>query len=240
MLNFGWAEMLVIGVVALIVIGPEDLPDMFRQLGRFTAKLRSMSREFSRAMEQAAKETGVKDVAKDLKNVTSPKAMGLDAVKSAADKFEKWDPIKNAAKPTAVMKPLVPPPMPATPAVKVDDAAEAADDLAEHAAPVVHGPATQALYDKKAAREAVLREQAEKLRAIEDGTWQPQAGAAPVPVAKPVWKAPPQMTPVAETVVAKPVAKPRAPRAKKAVSEVVDVAPVAKPRAPRQKKADEA
>ena len=65
--DIGWAELILIGIVALIVIGPEDLPDMFRQLGRFTAKLRAMSREFSRAMEQAAKDTGVKDVADGLK-----------------------------------------------------------------------------------------------------------------------------------------------------------------------------
>ena len=111
--DIGWAELLVIGVVALIVIGPEDLPEMFRQLGRFTAKLKSMSREFSKAMEQAAKDSGVNDVAKDLRAATSPKAMGLDKVKEAADRFEKWDPIKNAAKPTAVgNKPLVPAPMP--------------------------------------------------------------------------------------------------------------------------------
>jgi sec-independent protein translocase protein TatB len=230
MLNFGWAEMLVIGVVALIVIGPEDLPDMFRQMGRFTAKLRNMSREFSRAMEQAAKETGVKDVAKDLRAVTSPKAMGLDAVKSAADKFEKWDPIKNAAKPTSTPKPLVPPPMPATPVV-TDDLAEAADDLADHAEPAKpHGPATQALYDKKAAREAVLREQAAKLRAIEDGSYEPPGAEAPVilppKTAKPAWKVPPRTTKAA----AEPAAEPAAETS----------APPAKPRAPRKssKKAD--
>ncbi|MFE3839540.1 Sec-independent protein translocase protein TatB, partial [Pseudogemmobacter sonorensis] len=95
-MEIGWSELLLIGVVALIVIGPKDLPEMFRTLGRFTAKLRSMAREFSRAMEDAAKESGVKDVAEDLKKMTSPKSLGLDAVKSAADKFEKWDPLKGA------------------------------------------------------------------------------------------------------------------------------------------------
>jgi sec-independent protein translocase protein TatB len=111
------SEILVIGIVALVVIGPKDLPEMFRQLGRMTAKLRAMSREFTRAMEQAANETGVKDVAKDLKAVTNPKAMGVNAVKDAVDRFEKWDPIKNAAIPTKPLTggPLVPPPMPATP-----------------------------------------------------------------------------------------------------------------------------
>lgn len=74
--DIGWAEMLLIGIVALIVIGPQDLPDMFRQIGRFTAKLRQMSREFSRAMEQAANESGVKDVARDVSNLTSPQKHG--------------------------------------------------------------------------------------------------------------------------------------------------------------------
>jgi sec-independent protein translocase protein TatB len=111
-MDLSWSELLVVGVVALIVIGPKDLPGMFRELGRFTAKIRAMGREFSRAMEQAAKESGVKDVAEDLRKVTSAKAMGLDTVKSAADKFEKWDPLKSSAKPA---KPLTPPPMPAIP-----------------------------------------------------------------------------------------------------------------------------
>ena len=75
--DIGFAELLLIGIIALIVVGPEDLPQMFRQIGRFTAKIKSMGREFSRAMEQAAADTGIKDVAKDLKSATSAKAMGL-------------------------------------------------------------------------------------------------------------------------------------------------------------------
>jgi sec-independent protein translocase protein TatB len=83
-MDFSWSELMVVGIVALVVIGPKDLPGMFRELGRFTAKIRAMGREFSRAMEQAAKESGVKEVADDLRKVTSPKAMGLDAVRNAA------------------------------------------------------------------------------------------------------------------------------------------------------------
>jgi sec-independent protein translocase protein TatB len=103
-MDIGWTELVLIGVAALIFIGPKDLPEMFRTLGRFTAKLRSMSREFSRAMEQAANESGVKDVAKDIRNVTSPGNLGLNAVKESVAKFEKWDPLKTSKPPVTPMK----------------------------------------------------------------------------------------------------------------------------------------
>jgi len=131
MFDIGWTELMVIGVVALIVIGPKDLPDMFRTMGRFTTKARSMARDFQRAMEAAADEAGVKDVAKDLKNVTSARGMGLDAVKNAATKFEKWDPLKPTPKPVT------------PPAVATE---------AKPAAPM--GPATQALAEAQAAKRA--------------------------------------------------------------------------------------
>jgi sec-independent protein translocase protein TatB len=157
MFDIGWSELIIIGVVALIVIGPRDLPEMFRTLGRFTAKLRSMAREFQRAMESAADEAGVKDVAKDLKSMTSTRNLGLDAVKDAASKFEKWDPLKPAAKPAAAkaaapnvaLGPGAPPPAPAA---------------AAPAPNVALGPNTQALADKVAAKKAAALETAEALR----------------------------------------------------------------------------
>ncbi|MFD0978480.1 Sec-independent protein translocase protein TatB [Tropicimonas aquimaris] len=131
MLDLGWSELLVIGVVALIVVGPKDLPVMFRTLGKFTARLRAMARDFTRAMEDAADEAGVKDVAKDLRNVTNPKAMGVDALKKATN-FDDFDPFGE------------------------DD--EVADEAS--ATPAARGPQTAKMTEERAEAARKIRESA--------------------------------------------------------------------------------
>lgn len=98
MFDLGWTEMLVIGVVALIVIGPKDLPVMFRTLGQFVGKAKGMAREFSRAMNDAADDAGVKDMAKGLKAATNPVSSAMDGVKSAAKDLGKFDPDSETGK----------------------------------------------------------------------------------------------------------------------------------------------
>lgn len=144
MFDIGWMELMVIGVVALIVVGPKDMPEMFRQIGRITAKLRQMAREFSRAMEQAANESGVNEVRKDLNSLTRPLSGGIDSLKSAADRFEKWDPVKNATKPAA---PKAATPAAPAPAAAVPPAPEAS----------ALGPETAALAAKKAAKRVAAK-----------------------------------------------------------------------------------
>ena len=84
MFDLGFAELLIIGIVALIVIGPKDLPMVFRQVGRFVGKARGMAREFSTAMNQAADEAGVKDIQRTIQTATNPVGSAMDGVKDAA------------------------------------------------------------------------------------------------------------------------------------------------------------
>jgi len=98
MFDLGWTEMLVIGIVALIVIGPKDLPVMFRTLGQYVGKAKGMAREFSRAMNDAADDAGVKDMAKGLQAATNPVSSAMDGVKSAASDLTKFDPDSETGK----------------------------------------------------------------------------------------------------------------------------------------------
>ncbi|MQQ07514.1 twin-arginine translocase subunit TatB [Epibacterium sp. SM1979] len=102
MFDLGMTELLVIGIVALIVVGPKDLPVLFRNVGRFVGKARGMAREFSRAMSDAADETGVKDVAKGLKTASNPLGAVSDTMRKAAEDLrDTVDPTKfgSAAQP---------------------------------------------------------------------------------------------------------------------------------------------
>ncbi len=83
MFGLGWSEMVLVAIVALIVIGPKDLPGLFRTLGEFTGKARGMAREFSRAMEAAADDAGVKDISSTLKSATNPQKFGVDKLREA-------------------------------------------------------------------------------------------------------------------------------------------------------------
>jgi sec-independent protein translocase protein TatB len=54
--DVGWSEMAVILLVALVVIGPRDLPKVARTMGKWVAKGRAMAREFQTAIEDMARE----------------------------------------------------------------------------------------------------------------------------------------------------------------------------------------
>lgn len=192
MFDLGATELLVIGVVAIIVIGPKDLPGLFRSVGQFTARMRGMAHEFKSALETSASESGVSDIANEIKAATSPKAMGIDAVKDAAESFTSWDPLK-AAKPGAQKKKGTAKPKAQNAAGGHKTASKVKDDSA--ATPQVkarktsaqktkrsaaeQGPETTALAKRQAVRKDAARQAAQTLRKAAE----PES-AAPAPPSK--------------------------------------------------------
>jgi sec-independent protein translocase protein TatB len=144
MFDLGWTELLLIGIVALIVVGPKDLPILFRNVGRFMGKARGMAREFSRAMEDAADETGVRDVAKTIRNVADPKQMGLDKIREATDDLKPWKPGSETAKLAADRAAAAEALRQQTTPAALADKADAAKTEAAKLAPAAADPAPKA------------------------------------------------------------------------------------------------
>ncbi len=144
MFDIGWGELLVIGIVALVVIGPKELPAVVRTLGQSMAKLRRMAAEFQNQFNEAMREAELDELKKQAeKLVDSTKSAAyepfkeltqeLDALPAAMDAAEKPiaadAPVADAPA-AAESPPPVPvpaPPEPAPPEPATAEALEPAD-----------------------------------------------------------------------------------------------------------------
>ena len=92
MLDIGWWELMVVGILAILVVGPKDLPRMMRTIGQFVAKARGMASEFQKGMSDLADQADLKDlkdIQKDINTIRNPVAAVKDEVKKEFD-FS-WD-----------------------------------------------------------------------------------------------------------------------------------------------------
>jgi sec-independent protein translocase protein TatB len=64
MFDIGWSELLVIAVVAIIVVGPKDLPRLMRTFGHYVGKLRHMASDFQRQFEEVVRDSEIDEVRK--------------------------------------------------------------------------------------------------------------------------------------------------------------------------------
>ena len=71
MFEIGWSELLLIGIVALIAIGPKELPTVLRTLGQWMNKLRRMASEFQSQFQEAMREAEMADLKKQVDEMTS-------------------------------------------------------------------------------------------------------------------------------------------------------------------------
>ncbi|KJC37302.1 preprotein translocase subunit TatB [Bradyrhizobium sp. LTSP849] len=76
MFDIGWSELVLIGVVALVAIGPKELPGVLRMVGQWMGKARKMAAEFQGQFQEAMREAEMADLKKS-----------FDEVKEAASGF---------------------------------------------------------------------------------------------------------------------------------------------------------
>ncbi|SEQ58812.1 sec-independent protein translocase protein TatB [Devosia sp. YR412] len=100
MLGLGWTEMLVIGVVALIVIGPKDLPVVMNRVGKIIGQIRRMGSEFQREIN---KTTGLDEVRNLRNSITAPLKKTSDEIRR---EFNAMTP--TGPKPSGIIKPTDP------------------------------------------------------------------------------------------------------------------------------------
>ncbi len=123
MFEIGWSEMLLCAIVALVVVGPKDLPHMMRGFGRWMAQLRNLASQFQRAMEDAAREMDNEDLREARKNFTDLRSIRNPfdaAVRGVSDALNRAGEAKPSAtnsgdaKPGAAPSPMTPSPSPAS------------------------------------------------------------------------------------------------------------------------------
>ena len=92
MFDFSWGEVMVIGGVALIVIGPKDLPKALRTVGNMVAKVRRMAGEFQSQFNEAMREAELDEVRKDLQglntSVAAATSTGFNPIQTIRDEIK--------------------------------------------------------------------------------------------------------------------------------------------------------
>jgi sec-independent protein translocase protein TatB len=87
MFDIGWGELVVIGIVALIAIGPKELPTVLRTLGQYMGKIRRMAADFQGQFQEAMREAEMADLKKHAEDI-----------KSSVSGITNFDPMANTQK----------------------------------------------------------------------------------------------------------------------------------------------
>jgi sec-independent protein translocase protein TatB len=84
MFDIGWSELMVLGVIALIVVGPKELPALLRTIGRYAGILKRQAAEFRGHFDQAMREAELDQLKKDLTGFQNEMESAARGVSDAA------------------------------------------------------------------------------------------------------------------------------------------------------------
>ncbi len=88
MFNLGWTEILVIAVIAIIIVGPRDLPGMLRSAGQLLGRVRRMASDFQKTFNDAIKD--------------AERQAGVDEIRKEVDSVKKLNPVNDLKKSLSV------------------------------------------------------------------------------------------------------------------------------------------
>jgi len=126
MLEIGWGKIVLIGIVALLVIGPKELPAVLRTVGQWMTKLRRMASEFQTQFQEAMREAEMADLKKQ-----------VDEITGQAQSYANFDPVGEVRKEfentqqqieSAIANPAAAPSTPSTTAQPADSSAPATSE----------------------------------------------------------------------------------------------------------------
>ncbi|MFB0922411.1 MAG: Sec-independent protein translocase protein TatB [Alphaproteobacteria bacterium] len=154
MFDLGWPELMLIMVVALIVIGPKELPNAIRTVMGIVRKVRGMTREFQSGLDDIARETGLDEVKRDFQDIdyydpgealksiaeSDSNMIGLEDDPDAGNSI--LDPASKRAEPSQIATDATEPDAPAsdTAAAEPNSSADAVEETSEK--PPVSGGST--------------------------------------------------------------------------------------------------
>ena len=140
MFDISWSELLVIAVVAIVVIGPKDLPRVLRSLGRWSAQAKRMARDFQNQFNEALREAELDSVKKDIEDIgkIDPVAdVRTEMAKTNAEIMTELN--KPAADPGAALPAAESPPLEPAPATAAEHAPESPAAVADKLTPAPAG-----------------------------------------------------------------------------------------------------
>jgi sec-independent protein translocase protein TatB len=112
MFDIGWGELIVIGVVALVAIGPKELPGVLRTAGQWMGKMRRMANEFQGQFQEAMREAEIADLKKEFdeaanaaSNVTKQIENPIESTRKEIENTFADKPADTPAAPSGEVKP---------------------------------------------------------------------------------------------------------------------------------------
>lgn len=136
MFDIAWSELALIGGVALVVIGPKDLPKVMRTMGQWTRKARLLAGEFQRNIDDMMRESELAEMKKQVQEVSALSAQSRADLEKNLTDFDP-DKVRDMAAAASLKAEAAAPPTAAPPAA----APEAAVSPAVPASPPAEPPA---------------------------------------------------------------------------------------------------